>query len=148
MVGVYFFELFITMRHLIKKVLREFNEKNNVKEDISDFILKVLKKYPYQEYQKIVNSYLNSKDFKIEKTKDENGKDVTLIYTKDIQNPELQVKMGYNRHHDFKKMVYINTRFLNNMELYIPQKGIVICVLEWVKKKTGDKKIEDYQLEY
>lgn len=133
------------MKELIRDVVRSYSQQK-LTENLFQSLMKKLRPKPFQEYQRVVDRFLDSQDFNIETKDDGFGKEETVFYIDSKEYPELIVKNGWNRDHEPKRMLYVKDKFLRKMELYIPQKGLMVCMVEWAKKKLEDKKIEDYQI--
>ena len=137
-----------------KKFPSEFDDSKRTElcgENLVEGLLSTLKDKlipkPFGKYQKIVDSYLDSQDFRVIKYDDGNGKHITVIYSDSVSKPEFEISMGWdNKTHERQKKLYIQTRVIRNLENYIPQKGLIVCIVDWVKRKTGDNSIEGYEL--
>lgn len=130
----------------IKDMFDSINDKSNLDEGLSDFIFKKLNIYPFKEWQKIVDGFLDSLDLKMETKINPYGKE-EIHFSDENEKPLIKVGLGWDKDHNpIENMATIETRLVRKMENYIPQKGLIICILHWLRKKTGDKSIEKYQL--
>lgn len=104
-------------------------EKKEVDEGITDYIFKKLNKYPFHEYQKVVDNFMNVKKLKahhdigiLEETHMIDPSGEVVIKVKD------SVSKGGN-------VIYVSWRLMNELEGFIPSRGLVICVAKWVENK-------------
>ena len=119
-----------------------------VNEGFTDYILKKLGKYPFHEYQKAVNNFLDIQNFKVKiwDTYDDLRQRQVMIYKDNEHLPVIKIRKSLNKDNKWKKVALIDNELLRKMERYIPSKGLVSCVLEWVKNKTGEKNIDEFEL--
>ena len=102
--------------------------RNSVKEGFTDLILKKLNKYPFHEYQKTVDNFMNLQKLKIQ---EDNG----ILRETHLVNPSgevvIKVKDSLTKG---GQVIYVSWRLMNELEGFIPARGLVICVAKWVEK--------------
>lgn len=123
-------------------------EEVDLNEGFTDYILKKLGKYPFHQYQKAVNNFLDIQNFKVKiwDTYDALGQRQVIIYKDNEHLPVIKIRKSLNKDNKWKKIALIDNELLRKMERYIPSKGLVSCVMEWVKNKTGEKNIDEFEL--
>jgi hypothetical protein len=129
------------MREQIREILHDY-----INEGWTDKILKFFNKYPFHEYQKIVNAFLDVQDFKIIRQPGQFGGEDILLYKSNPNVSEIEVINGFNKDHEPSRIMNVRVNFIREMEQYIPRTGLVICIMKWVEKRTGDKTIKDYSI--
>lgn len=104
-------------------------EKKEVDEGITDFILKKLNKYPFREFQKSVDNFMNVQKLKVQEN---DGIFKETYLEKPSGEVVVKVKDSYT---SGGKKIYVSWRLMQELESFIPSPGLVVCVAKWVEKK-------------
>jgi 4a-hydroxytetrahydrobiopterin dehydratase len=113
-------------------------EKNSVDEGYTDYLLKVLNKQPFQEFQASVDKFMDLKKLK-ETHPRRNQKH---LVNKETLEPEIKIQDTYKN----GRTVFISVKLMNELEKYIPQPGLVFCVTEWVRKRYNEENIKGWEM--
>lgn len=104
-------------------------KRNSVKEGFTDLLLKKLRKYPFQEFQKTVDNFMNVQKLQ---TKENQGISEEIHLEKPSGEVVVKVKNSVSKG---GKVIYVSWRLMQELEGFIPSPGLVICVSKWVEKK-------------
>lgn len=115
--------------------------KKEVEEGFTDFILKKFNKYPFHEYQKAVNKFMNLLNL-IQINDDEDFLKITHLV-----KPSGEVVVRVRNSSEKKgKVIYVSWKLMNELESYIPSRGLVICVAKWVEKKLNLDNVKGWEI--
>jgi len=119
----------------------KFEVKNQVKEGFTDLLLKKLNKYPFQEYQKPVNNFMNLLNLK------QINDDEDFLKVTHLVKPSGEVVVRVRNSSEKKgKIIYVSWKLMNEIESYIPSPGLVICVAKWVEKKLNLENVKGWEI--
>ena len=115
-------------------------EKKEVDEGITDFILKKLNKYPFHEYQKSVNNFMDLQKINVKETEGplkeihlEKPSGEVIVKVKDYLTKE-------------GKVIFISWKLMRDLESYIAAPGLVICVAKWVERKLKLDNVKGWEI--
>ena len=116
-------------------------KRSSVREGITDLILKKLNKYPFQEYQKPVNNFMNL--LNLERIDD----DGVFLKNTHLVKPSGEIVVKVRDSSEKKgKVIYVSWKLMNELESYIPSPGLVICVAKWVEKKLNLDNVKGWEI--
>lgn len=126
-------------------------DKKEIDEDFRDILFDKFgfKTKPFQEFQRALDVILNNQKFIITKDKDSFGHDKVMFTRPGDKRPIIQVMERDNEEKgifkkDKIKTAWIDQKFMNRLQGYIPSQGAINLLLNWLQKTLDDKTIVDY----
>lgn len=115
-------------------------KRGSVREGFTDILLKKLRKYPFHEYQKPVDNFMNLQKLKIN---EEEG----ILKETHLEKPSGEVVIKVKDSLEKKgKVIYVSWKLMQELESYISAPGLVICVAKWVGKKLKLDDIKGWEI--
>ena len=115
-------------------------KRKTVKEGFTDLLLKKLRKYPFKEYQKSVDKFMNLQKLKV---KENQGALSEIHLEKPSGEVVIKVKDSIT---EGGKVIYISWRLMNELESYISSPGLVVCVSKWVEKNLNLDNVKKWEI--
>ena len=115
-------------------------KRGSVREGFTDILLKKLRKYPFHEYQKPVDNFMNLQKLKIN---EEEG----ILKETHLEKPSGEVVIKVKDSLEKKgKVIYVSWKLMQELESYISAPGLIICVARWVGKKLKLDDIKGWEI--
>ena len=111
-----------------------------MKEGFTDLLLKKLRKYPFKEYQKSVDKFMNLQKLKV---KENQGALKEIHLEKPSGEVVIKVKNSIT---EGGNVIYISWRLMNELESYIPSPGLVVCVSKWIEKNLKLDNVKKWEI--
>lgn len=115
-------------------------KRNSVKEGFTDLLLKKLRKYPFHEYQKSVNNFMNLQKINVKETE---GPLKEIHFEKPSGEVIIKVKNYLTKG---GKVIFVSWKLMRDLEGYISAPGLVICVAKWVEKKLKLDDVKGWEI--
>lgn len=115
-------------------------KRKTVKEGFTDLLLKKLRKYPFKEYQKSVDKFMNLQKLKV---KENQGALKEIHLEKPSGEVVIKVKNSIT---EGGNVIYISWRLMNELESYISSPGLVVCVSKWIEKNLKLDNVKKWEI--